>query len=284
MKKRLILVTGGKGIVASYISSVFPEYKIILAGKSELDITNKKQVFEALEKWKPFYIIHLAGKTNVDECQKHKREATRINYSGTRNIALACKKIDSTLIYLSTSAIFNGKEKGYYENSIPNPINHYGKTKLRGEMAIKQTIKKYYIIRSGWIIGGGIKQKKFVSFIVQQLRDNKKEIKAVDDKFGTLAYAKDVAEFIKRIISEKPYGVYHYGSKGICSRFMIAKRIITLLDKTAHLIPVKSESFSDRFFAKRPTYEVLKSRKIPFSKSWQESLDAYILDELAYET
>ncbi|MGA2911344.1 MAG: SDR family oxidoreductase [Candidatus Levyibacteriota bacterium] len=282
MKKRKILVTGSLGTVGSYIPSVFKNDDLILTTKLDLDITDKKNVLAKISKERPDVVIHLAAKTNVDECEKNQREAHRVNTIGTKNIALACQKNNTTLVYISTGAVFGGKKPFFTENDKPNPINVYGKTKLLGEHAIKSAGCKYIILRAGWIIGGGKKEKKFISYILKQIKDGQKEIKVINDKFGTITGAKELVKLIKKLLDQKQSGTFHFASLGTCSRFEIAKYVVKLLKKKVTVIPVSSSVFQKNFFAQRPKYEVIQSAKLPKNnfRSWQKSLKDYILNEL----
>ncbi|MDO8658550.1 MAG: NAD(P)-dependent oxidoreductase [Candidatus Levybacteria bacterium] len=281
MNKIKILITGSKGTLGSYVSKIFKDkkYELLLTSRMDFDITNKSQIEKYMLKTCPDFVIHLAAKTNVDECERDSQNALLVNTTATEHIAQACKKIGSKLIFISTTAVFDGKKKGYTESDIPGPINTYGKTKLMAEEKIKEILKYYYIIRAGWMIGGGNHEKKFVSYIIKQL--NQKEIKVVNDKYGTITYAKELVEFIKKIIEGKfIFGLYHFGSSGICSRFDIAKRIIKILEKDNKIVPVLSKEFEHMFYAKRPKYEVLKSKKIPFVSTWKKSLENYLRYEI----
>ena len=190
MKKKKILVTGSGGTVGLYVASVFSKDKLFLTTKQNLDITDKKSVFQVFEEIRPDVVIHLAAKTNVDDCEENSREAYLINALGTQNIAEACKKNHVTIVYISSLAVFNGEKEYFTEEDKPKPVNVYGKTKLLGEKAIQKLVKNHIIIRTGWIVGGGMKEKKFISYILQQAKQGKKEIRVVNDKFGTIAYAK----------------------------------------------------------------------------------------------
>lgn len=280
--KTKVLVTGGKGSLASYFPRVFSKdkFKLLMTGKDALNVTNKKKVFKKIGDFRPDVVIHLAAMTNVDECEKNPKKCFLVNTEGTRNVAEACKKFGSLLVYMSTSAVFEGRKKGYFENDKPNPVNIYAKAKLKGEEFIKKNLKRFYIVRAGWIIGGGKREKKFISIIIKLSKKNK-EIKVAEDKFGTIVYARDLSEFFKRLSLEKlPYGVYHFGTHGICSRLDIAKEVFATIKKTVKIIPATSNEFLGKYPAPRPDYEVLKSRKIKFSKDWRKSLREYLLSEI----
>lgn len=285
MQKKKILVTGSNGTVGSYIASSFPHDLLFLTTRKTLDITNEKNVVGVFNKINPDVVIHLAAKTNVDECEKNNDDAYLVNAIGTQNIAERCRKHNAVLIYVSTGAVFNG-EKGYFvEHDEPDPINVYGKTKLLGERAVQKLVDKHIIIRAGWIVGGGSKEKKFISYVLQQVKDGAKEINVVNDKFGTLTYAKELVECMKLLLDENAHGIYHFGSTGVCSRYEIAQHVIDLLDMKVHVNPVSSSMFAHNFFAPRPANEVIKSVKLPpkYLHSWKESLTNYVVNQLQNE-
>ena len=276
-----ILVTGGRGTVGSYVKTVFNKSTVFLPGKEILDVTKLDQVERSIKKINPDLIIHLAALTNVDLCQINERLAVKINAEGTRNIAIMCKKYKIPLVYISTSAVFEGKnKKGYSEKDIPKPVNIYSKTKLLGEKIINKEIKNYIIVRGAWMIGGGKKEKKFISYVFDRIK-NGETVSAVDDKFGTLTYAKDLLIFIRKRIFHNEFGLYHFGSSGICSRYDIANFIKKEINSNSKIIPAESAEFEDKFSAPRPDFEVIKSDKYPFKNSWQTVLKNYINNDLS---
>lgn len=285
MQKRKILVTGSNGTVGSYVSSLFPHDELFLTTRKTLDIRDKGSVIQMFDNVRPHIVIHLAAKTNVDECEKDSDDANLVNHLGTENIAKACNKYSSTLVYVSTGAVFNGEKTYFTENDKPNPVNIYGKTKLLGEKAVQEFAKNHIIVRAGWIVGGGSKEKKFISYILQQAREGVKEIKVINDKFGTLTYAKELIAYVKFLLDDSASGIYHFGSLGTCSRYEIAHHLMKQLQINTTVVPVSSTLFEDRFFAPRPTYEVLHSLKLApsYSSSWQKSLTKYIMNELINE-
>lgn len=277
-KKKTILVTGAGGVVGSYIPSIFTarKYNVILAGKKLIDVTNASQVGRTIKKHKPDLVVHLAASTNVDECEKHPKKTFKVNFEGTKNVANACRKIGAILIYVSTSAVFDGEKKVFSENDIPNPVNVYGKSKLEGEIYITNALSNYYIVRAGWMIGGGKKDKKFVSYIIEQAKNNT-PMKVVNDKFGTITYAHELIAFLRDLFEKKrQYGIYHYGSKGVCSRYDMAKTILKTIQKKLPVTPVSSKTFASTFFAPRPHHEVITSVKHKFPNTWRQSLRSYI--------
>lgn len=277
-----ILVTGGSGTVGGYVRSVFPESEVYLMAKNELDVTQKPQVARKIRKLKPDLIIHLAALTDVDFCEKEKAQAMKVNFKGTENVASVCQLVNVPLVYISTAAVFDGKNppaEGYSENDFPCPINTYARTKLLGEKAIQSRLNQFLIVRVGWLIGGGQKEKKFISYIVERIQKGE-TVKVVNDKFGTIAYAQDLLTFIKERLINSEYGLYHFGCSGVCSRFDIAQVIRDILNKKAKIIPVSSKEFEKKFSTPRPEKEILASRKIPFHQPWSVVVKNYIKKEL----
>lgn len=277
-----ILVTGGYGSIGSYVAQIFNKSKVILAGKDSLDVSKKNHILKHVNKYTPDLIIHLAALTDVDLCEKKKKLAMDINFNGTKHVASVCKKYNIPLVYISTAVVFDGKNpplNGYTEEDIPSPINVYGKTKLMGEEIIKSLLKKFLIVRIGWLIGGGKKEKKFIKHVFQKIK-NGETIYAVNNIFGTLIYGKDVVRFIKERLKNNEFGLYHLACSGICSRFDMALALKFILNSKSKIIPVNAKKFEGAFPAPRPKKQVLRSIKKSINKSWKDSLGEYVRNEL----
>src|SRR5581483_1946262 len=119
-------------------------------------------------------------------------------------------------------------------------------------------------------------------YIMKQVRDGVKEIHVINDTFGTLTYAKELANYMKFLLDNDKKGIYHYGSEGICTRYDIAQHLINFLQTDIAVIPVPSDFFANKFFAPRPAREVIRSIKLPkeYSSEWRQSLTSYIMNEL----
>jgi dTDP-4-dehydrorhamnose reductase len=275
----MILVTGAKGMVGSYLKEVYPKEELYLTDIEELDICKKEEVFSTIERVRPSMIIHLAAETNVDRCEIEIDHAYRVNFLGTYFIALACQKYDLVMVYISTGGVFDGKKiEPYTEFDTPNPLSIYGKTKLEGEHAVTSLLNRYFIIRAGWMIGGGKKDKKFVGKIVQ-LMNEKNEISVVNDKFGTITYAKELVLNMQELIKTKFYGLYHMANSGVCSRYDIALEIAKILNKDILIKPISSASFP--LPAPRARSEAIRNYKLELMglnrmKEWRDSLRDYL--------
>jgi len=153
-QKYKVLITGSSGMLGQDLcQELSGEYEVIgidfvqrtaysVQRFIKGDITDKK-ILGIVEKIKPDIVIHAAAYTDVDGCEFNKEKCYKINSEGARDIALACKKTNSFLIYISTDFVFNGRKKtSYNEKDRPNPLSVYGESKLSGENFIKKILKK----------------------------------------------------------------------------------------------------------------------------------------------
>lgn len=244
-----------------------------------LEITDHEQVAKVITTHKPDIIIHLAALTNVDYCESHPDEAFKVNFEATKNIVSICKKENIQLYFISTGAVFSGeKKKPYIENDTCDPVNIYGETKYKTEEEVKK-LSSYCIIRTGWLIGGGDKDTKFVSLILSQLKKKTPLLRAVSNIYGSPTLTFDLATIIIKLIERKAQGTLHAVNRGIATRFDITKKILEILKSNVALDAVPFGYFKEK--AKRPFMEALDSSKLKSKyhlslPPWQVSLRTYI--------
>ena len=145
-------------------SDIAPQYSGIADGSAvtampyeAMDITNEAMVREVLNRVQPDVVIHCAAWTAVDLAEdEDKQEKVRaINAGGTRNIAEVCKELDCKMVYISTDYVFDGQGTSAWQPDCKDyaPLNVYGQTKLEGELAVSETLEKYFIVRIAWVFG-----------------------------------------------------------------------------------------------------------------------------------
>jgi len=290
MKK--ILITGCGGMLGDAIYNEFNENFDVLATDIDLnekwliylDVRNFYKVEKFIKKYKPNFVFHFAALTDLEVQEKNPYEAYNTNIFGTINIVLACKKYNIPLIYISSAGIFDGKKKIYKDNDIPNPLNVYGYSKYLSELFIKKNLKKYFILRPGWMIGGGVKDKKFISKLIKQLKDGKKEINAIDNIYGIPTYTYDFAKNLKELIKTNKYGIYNMVCKEkMLSRYDVAKEFLKILklDKKIKLNKVDVSFFEKEYFVLRPKSEALLNNKLEsiglnLMRDWKVCLKEYL--------
>ncbi|MFL2122544.1 dTDP-4-dehydrorhamnose reductase [Marinilactibacillus psychrotolerans] len=271
------LVTGGKGQLGKEVVKLLKEknMKFTAYDASELDITNKEQVYTILNSDTPDVVLHCAAYTAVDKAEDEGREKNwAVNVEGTRNVAEACKTIEAKLVFISTDYVFDGTYMGEYSETMEtNPKNEYGKAKLAGEDIITQLLEKYYIIRTSWVFGEF--GNNFV-YTMEKLASERNTLTIVNDQIGRPTWTRTLAKFMIHLVEKnQPYGVYHLSNEGQTSWYGFAKEI--LKDKNIVLKPVTSEEFPQKAY--RPKHSVMnleKARNTGFNiLEWTEALTSF---------
>src|SRR3989344_1267725 len=288
-----ILITGCGGMLGSSVYPHLSKNYIVKATDIDLDeswlnyldVRDLENARKISKEFKPDIILHLAALTNLEYCESNPTEAHKTNFIGTKNIAQICKDLNIPMVYISTAGVFDGTGERYTEDHFPNPINVYGKTKYYAEIAIQNFLEKYFIVRAGWMVGGGKKDKKFVSYMLSQIKNGGTKFKVVNDKFGTITYTLDFAKNLEKLFNTEHYGLYHMACHGETSRHEMMKHILTLLNKDPNSIePVSSEFFKKDFPVQRATSERmvngnLQAKNLDNMGHWKDSLKHYIDNE-----
>jgi dTDP-4-dehydrorhamnose reductase len=277
----MILATGAKGMLGPYLHTVYAKDEIVLTDLTELDVRDRDQVRAAVARHRPTQVFHLAANTDVDECEKDPDSAYRTNVLGTLNVALACQELELVMTYVSTVGVFGGIDQAapHTEYDIPSPVSVYGRTKLEGERVVRELLRRYYIVRAGWMMGGGPeKDHKFVGKLARVIL-TQDEVMAVNDKWGNPTYAKEFAFNLRVIVESGYYGLYHCVNSGMCSRYEIAVEIARLLGRNTRVVPVSSAYFP--LPAPRPRSEAARNYKLELlglnkMSNWREALRDYL--------
>ena len=284
-----VLVIGSTGMLGSYmIPTLIAEGFDVVTSNflyAHMDVSVEEQVRKTVELSKADIVLHLAAETDVDRCEREPTHAYKINTYGTINVAQACKRAKIPMLYVSTIGVFYGdKPEAYNETDTPHPANVYGFSKLKGEQFVKLILKDYFIVRAGWMIGGGpTRDKKFVGKIIRQLQDpNTTEIKAVIDKVGSPTYAKDFSYVVAQLIRTKKYGTYHCTNHGYPSRYEVAKEVVRLMgmENDITLKPVDSSEFASlsagRAASEKSDNLALQKINMDYMRDWKDALEEYI--------
>jgi len=269
-----VLLLGARGMLGHDLKQELLNYELFAFDRDDLDITNKGKLKEIIYKISPAITINCAVYRDVDGCEINKKFAFNVNGHAVGNLAEICNKTNSSLVHISSDYVFYGNSRtGYMENSKPNPINTYGKSKLLGETLLKKGTKKYFLIRTAWLYGEH--GKNFVKTIVEKAK-KEKTLHVVDDEYGSPTYTKDLAKKIISVMLTNPYGTYHLTNSGNCSRFEFAKEILKLANRKNKVIPISSKDI--RKLASRPKKSILLNTKLTPLRHWKKALKAYFLD------
>lgn len=220
-----IAITGANGQLGSALGQALAaKHEIIAFGHAQLELGSPSAV-DTIVASQADLVLHPAAYTNVDGCARDPDLAYRINGLGTRYVALACRRLNAPLVYISTNEVFAGDaDRPYMEYDQTRPVNAYGRSKWAGEQAVRELLDRFYIVRVAWLFGG---ERNFVRTVLR-LATNPPPggLRMVDDEVGSPTYCADVAAAVTRLISGDYYGTYHFVNSGICSRHAFASEIL----------------------------------------------------------
>ena len=274
-----VLVTGVNGQLGFDVVRELQERNIECLGvdKEDFDLTNEEKTNEFIVSCHPDAIIHCAAYTAVDKAEDNKELCGKINFLGTKYVANAAKKIDAKMIYISTDYVFGGDGNGYHEvDDSKNPQNVYGKTKLRGEEAVRQTLEKYFIVRTSWVFG--LNGNNFVK-TMRRVGETHSEVQVVSDQIGSPTYTFDLSKLLCDMVVTEKYGTYHATNEELCSWSEFCEEIFRLSGIKSKVDPISTEEYGAK--AQRPKNSRLSKKCLDeagFSRlpSWKDALERYI--------
>jgi len=276
-----VLVTGVSGQLGYDVIKELTKRKIDCVGADlqEFDITDYDAAYSFITAHKPEAVIHCSAYTAVDKAEDEPELCHRVNALGTENIAKICKEINAKMVYISTDYVFPGTGEDFYEVDSPTgPQNIYGKTKLEGEISVKNLLDKYFIVRISWVFG--INGNNFIKTMLK-LGKERSEINVVDDQIGSPTYTADLAQFLCDVIATEKYGVYHITNEGVCSWAEFAEEIFKQAGMSVKVNKVPSNAYKTK--AKRPLNSRLSKNSVKdnnFKKlrEWKVAVREYICE------
>lgn len=263
-------------------SGVMDNSFVTTAEYISLDITNSEQVNKVINEVKPDAVIHCAAWTAVDMAEDDdKVEAVRkVNAGGTQNIADVCKSLDIKMLYLSTDYVFDGQGETPWDPDCKDykPLNVYGQTKLEGELAVANTLSKYFIVRIAWVFG--LNGKNFIKTMINVGKTHD-EVRVVNDQIGTPTYTFDLARLLVDMCETEKYGYYHATNEGgYISWYDFTKEIYRQANMSTKVIPVTTEEYG-LSKAKRPFNSRLDKSKLVKNgfkplPDWKDAVSRYL--------
>ena len=272
-----ILITGGLGQLGGALQESLGDYDITSVDLPKVDITVQDSINSEMERLLPHIVIHAAAYTDVEGSARDPDEAYRVNALGALNVARACSQFKAIMVHLSTNEVFAGNDPQGYEEWRPlAPTNPYGRSKAAGEIFVRQTLKRYFIVRTAWLYaaGGG----NFIHAILKRARQGT-GLRVVADEIGNPTNALDLAEAIRQLILSKQFGIYHFTNTGACSRWAFAREILRLSGiEDVPVVPILARDYPRASIP--PSYGALlntNGRDLGIElRSWKEALAAYL--------
>lgn len=247
-----------------------------------MDITIAENVEWVMMQEAPQAVIHCAAWTAVDlaEDEEQKDRVRTINVQGTQNLAEMCRQLDCRMLYLSTDYVFSGEGSTPWQPDCRDfaPVNEYGRTKLDGELAVSNTLDRFFIVRIAWVFG--LNGKNFVKTMLN-LGKKYDTLRVVCDQIGTPTYTFDLARLLVDMIQTEKYGYYHATNEGeYISWYDFACEIFKQAGCSVSVLPVTTAEYG-LSKAVRPLNSRLDKSKLvqcgfqPLP-TWQDALKRYL--------
>lgn len=281
-----ILLIGITGQIGQELQQTLPSIgEVIGVGRPELDLSQPEQIKERIAQIKPNTIVNAAAYTAVDKSESESDLAMAINATAPKAIAIAAQDINARVLHISTDYVFNGQNyTPYKEGDRPDPLGVYGKSKLLGEIGIKENCDRHLILRTAWVYGS----KGHGNFVKTMLRlgAERTELKVVADQIGSPSWSYDIALAITQLLAksltdESIKGIYHFTNSGVASWYDLAlatfdeAKQLGFPLKVEQVVPITTAEFPTP--TQRPAYSVLAKTKITETLGmhppyWRDSL------------
>ena len=270
-------------------SDIAPAYSGVADGSAvttmpyvSMDITNAAAVAETIKSVKPDVVVHCAAWTAVDlaEDEDKKAKVFAINAEGTENIARVAKEIDAKMVYISTDYVFDGQGTSPWKPDCKDykPLNVYGESKLKGELAVSGTLEKYFIVRIAWVFG--LNGKNFIKTMLK-VGESHDTVRVVYDQIGTPTYTLDLSRLLVDMIETEKYGYYHATNEGgFISWYEFTKEIYKQAGLPTKVLPVTTAEYGLSKAARPFNSRLDKSKLVEAGfkplPTWQDALGRYL--------
>ena len=274
-----ILITGGQGQLGRALEDAFVGDDVRAPGHSELDITDRTAVADAIQGFRPEAVVHSAAWTDTAGCEGDPEQAILVNATGAGNVAEACVSVGASIIYVSSNEVFDGKaSEPYREDAQTGPLNSYGLSKLAGERAVAMALPAHCIVRTSWLYGPG--RVSFPEKVLKAARETG-SVKMVTDEIAGPTYTIDLARGIAELVRLNARGIFHLANAGGCSRLEWALAILEITGMTD--VPVEAVTQADFGAAyRKPVFSTLANMRGAEMgvtlRPWREALVEHLLE------
>ena len=271
----------GSDILTAY-NGIIDNSPVSKAPYIPLDITDADAVERVITAVNPDAVIHCAAWTAVDlaENAENQEKVRAINAGGTQNIANVCKKLNCKMTYISTDYVFDGQGTAPWKPDCNDykPLNVYGQTKLEGELAVRRTLDKYFIVRIAWVFG--LNGKNFIKTMLNVGKTHD-TVRVVNDQIGTPTYTLDLARLLIDMNETDKYGYYHATNEGgYISWYDFTKEIYRQAGYKTEVLPVTTAEYGLSKAARPFNSRLDKSKLVEAGftplPTWQDALSRYL--------
>lgn len=271
-----MLLVGGGMLAVELAAAAPPGVRLVVLDHAALDVTDRDAVEQVLDRLRPSRLINTAAFTRVDDAERERDAAWRVNAEAPGVLAECCAARGLGIVHFSTDYVFDGEaSKPYAEDAPTAPVNFYGETKLAGERAVLASPGRSLVIRSQWLYGST--GRSFPATMMARALE-RRPTRVVNDQTGRPTSARDLAHATWRLIQADAGGLIHVANRGTATWYDVAQRIFTRAGAVDLLEPCTSAEFPTP--ARRPRYSVLDLHQLEqhagiWLPHWTEALDAW---------
>lgn len=277
------LVIGARGMLGRDIAAALADTHRVLAWDiEEIDITDRSRTVGQIAAARPEVVVNAAAFVDLEACETDPDRAWLVNAVGAGHVAQGAEAADASLIYISTDYVFDGRaQSDYDEVALPNPLNHYGRSKLAGERLSLSSCRRTCAVRTAWLFGHA--PRNYVARVLDAAtRDG--VVRMPDDQVESPTYTGDLAAAISRLVACRASAIVHMTSRGACTRAEFAAEVLRQAGRAEPVEVVEPRSAGR--YARRPArpvldcrlYRLLTGAELP---AWREGIGRYLAHERA---
>jgi dTDP-4-dehydrorhamnose reductase len=255
---RSLLIIGGGGFIGGHLSEAAKaSWNVHVADRSSpaffnnscrVDVTSANDVHNACEKVRPSVVVNLAAISDIDRCERERDKARSVNIRGAENVARETAAVGARLVFLSSAAVFDGRQHGYREADQPNPLSFYGQTKLEAEKAIREMLPSAIILRPALVLGysGAQGTNSLLNKWIDSW-NSEKPVNVPTEEYRNPIDAPTLVKIILFLVEHRASnGTYHVGALDSASRYQIAQKVAECLGHSQSLVIPSNESLPGR--------------------------------------
>jgi len=267
-----VLVTGAAGQLARALVPALAGHQVVTLDRAALDVSDLAAVRSAVAANAPAVVINAAAYNHVDQAESEPEAAQRVNRDGARNLAVATAEHGTALLHVSSDYVFDGEAgRPYDERDVPNPLSAYGRSKLAGEEAVRESNPRHFVVRTAWVyapVG-----RNFPNTMRRLAARG--PVRVVDDQTGSPTYAPHLAEGLVRLLTSGGYGTYHMAGAGAATWHAFTVALFAALGVDREVERASTAEFPSP--ARRPRFAPLVTTRVPpiVLPHWQEGVAAY---------
>jgi dTDP-4-dehydrorhamnose reductase len=239
-----LLVTGADGQIGWELRrSLLPLGEVIAMDRTRCDLSQPERLAEIIRSARPDVLVNAAAYTAVDKAEKEEELATLVNATSVGVMAQAARIAGALFVHYSTDYVFDGRKvQSYVEDDPTHPLNAYGRSKLAGEVAVREAGGDYLILRTSWVYAE--RGKNFLQTILRLARE-RDELKVVADQIGAPSWARNIADAtalviqsasLERSAGQFPSGILHLTAAGATSWHGFAQAIVEQAFDLVHML------------------------------------------------